>query len=107
ERLQHRWGAAFLAFQHSQPAIEPVPLCIAPEISREAFVPWFRRYKPDVVLGHFTLPIDWMESCGARVPARHGYVCLNLLFKARPSAGLDQQPRELGTRATESVIAQL
>lgn len=107
ERLQHRWGAAFLAFQHSQPGIEPVPLCLAPEISRAAFVPWFRRHRPDVVISHFTLPIDWMESCGARVPTRHGYVCLNLIFKARPSAGLDQQPRELGTRAAESVIAQL
>ena len=107
ERLQHRWGAAFLAFQHSQPGLEPVPLKIATDIRPEAFVPWFRRYKPDVVISHFTVPLDWMENCGARVPAQHGYVCLNLLFKARACAGLDQQPRELGTRAAELVIAQL
>jgi LacI family transcriptional regulator len=48
-----------------------------------------------------------MESCGARVPATHGYVCLNLLKKQRPSAGLDQQPQQLGARAVENVIAQL
>jgi len=107
ERLQHRWGAAFLAFQHSHPELEPVPLKIAPEIKPEAFVPWFRRHKPDVVLSHFTTPLDWIETCGTRVPAQCGYACLNLLFKARLAAGLDQQPRELGTRAAELVIAQL
>ena len=107
ERLQHRWGAAFLAFQHSHPDIERVPLHIAPEIREEAFTPWFRRFKPDVVISHFTAPLDWMENCGALVPAKHGYVCLNLLFKGRPSAGLDLQPGELGARATELLIAQL
>jgi LacI family transcriptional regulator len=107
ERLQHRWGAAFLAFQHSQPDIEPVPLQIVREIRHDAFEPWFRHFKPDVVISHSTVPLDWMENCGARVPEEHGYVCLNLLFKARPSAGLDLQPGELGARATELVIAQL
>lgn len=107
ERLQHRWGAAFLAFQHTHPGIEIVPLKLASSVSAAEFIPWFKQHRPDVVISHFTTPLDWMESCGARVPARHGYVCLNLLFKQRLSAGLDQQPRQLGTRATELVIAQL
>ena len=107
ERLQHHWGAAFLAFQHSQPAIESVPLHVVPEIRQEAFTSWFQHYRPDVVISHFTTPLDWMEKCGAKVPAQHGYVCLNLLAKERPSAGLDLQPCELGGRATELVIAQL
>ena len=75
--------------------------------TREDFVKWFRRYKPDVVLGHHTGAIEWMESCGARVPATHGFVCLNILMKSHPSAGLDLQPRILGARATELLIAQL
>ena len=77
------------------------------EFRRETFVPWFKRYKPDVVISHLTDPIDWMESCGARIPETHGYVCLNILKKKRPAAGLDQQPQHLGARAAESVIAQL
>jgi LacI family transcriptional regulator len=106
-RLQHRWGAAFLAFQHSNPEIERVPLQLVPEFRQQAFATWFRRFKPDVVISHFTVPIDWMENCGAQIPAKQGYVCLNLIFKTRPSAGLDQQPHELGARAVELVIAQL
>jgi LacI family transcriptional regulator len=48
-----------------------------------------------------------MEGCGAKVPATHGFVCLNVHMKSRPCAGLDLQPRILGVRAAELLIAQL
>jgi hypothetical protein len=70
-------------------------------------VKWFRRHKPDVVLGHNTAAMEWMESCGAEIPASHGFVCLNVLMKTRPCAGLDLQPRTLGARGAELLIAQL
>ncbi|MEO5957868.1 MAG: LacI family DNA-binding transcriptional regulator, partial [Opitutaceae bacterium] len=107
ERLQYRWSAAFRAFQESHPAIKSLPVLVVENFSREEFVKWFRRYKPDVVLGHHTPAIEWMESCGAEVPATHGFVCLNLIMKSQPCAGLDLQPRSLGARATELLIAQL
>lgn len=107
ERLQYRWGAAFRAFQENQPGIRVIPPLILKELTREEFLKWFRRYKPDVVLGHDTTAIDWMESSGAVLPATHGFVCLNVLRKTRPCAGLDLQPRNLGARATELLIAQL
>ncbi len=107
ERLQYRWGAAFRAFQESHPAIRAVPPLIVDTYTREDFVRWFRKFKPDVVLAHNTEALDWMESCGADVPASHGFVCLNVLMKTRPCAGLDLQPRILGARSTELLIAQL
>jgi LacI family transcriptional regulator len=107
ERLQFRWGAAFRAFQESHPAVKAVPPLIVETFKREEFTPWFRRQKPDVVLSHNSEAMDWMESCGAQIPATHGFVCLNVLMKTRPCAGLDLQPRQLGSRATEMLIAQL
>lgn len=107
ERLQYRWAAAFRAFQDSHPAIKALPPLVVDTFTREDFVKWFRRYKPDVVLSHHTAAIDWMESCGAEVPRTHGFVCLNVIMKTRPCAGLDLQPRALGARATELLIAQL
>lgn len=107
ERLQYRWGAAFRAFQESHTDIVAVPPLIVDAFTKEEFVQWFRRYKPDVVIGHNAAAIEWMESCGAQVPATHGYMCLNLHMKSRPCAGLDLQPRTLGARATELLIAQL
>ncbi|WP_414664705.1 LacI family DNA-binding transcriptional regulator [Horticoccus sp. 23ND18S-11] len=107
ERLQYRWGAAFRAFQENQAGIQVVPPLVVDTFTKEDFVKWFRKNKPDVVLGHHSIAIDWMESCGAELPATHGFVCLNVLMKTRPCAGLDLQPRTLGARSTELLIAQL
>ena len=75
--------------------------------NQDEFVRWFRKHKPDVVIGHHTTAIDWMEGCGALLPATHGFVSLNVLMKTRPCAGLDLQPRTLGARGAELLIAQL
>jgi LacI family transcriptional regulator len=107
ERLQYRWEAAFRAYQENQPGVEPVAPLIMDALTRDVFIRWFKRTKPDVVLGHNTEVIAWMEECGAKVPATHGFVCLNVLMKTQPCAGLDLQPRTLGARSAEVVIAQL
>lgn len=107
ERLQFRWGAAFRTFQEHHPEVKPVPALVVDTFDRDEFVRWFRRHKPDVVLAHNCDAIEWMEACGARVPDTHGFVCLNVWMKTRPCAGLDLQPRTLGGRAIELLIAQL
>ena len=107
ERLQYRWGAAFRAFQESHRNIRVIPPLLVDAFDRTEFLKWFRKYKPDVVVGHNTSAIEWMESCGALVPATHGFVCLNVMMTTRPCAGLDLQPRALGARSTELLIAQL
>lgn len=107
ERLQYRWGAAFRAFQESHRKVDVVPPLIVDSYSEAEFVKWFRRHRPDVVLGHHTAAIEWMERCGAQFPTTHGFVCLNVHMKSHPCAGLDLQPRTLGARGTELLIAQL
>lgn len=106
-RTQRRFSAAFRSFQESDAAIEFVPPLLTESREQAEFSAWFRRHKPDVVLSHFTDAIDWMEACGAVVPATAGFASLNVLYKTRACAGLDQQPRELGARAVELLIAQL
>ncbi|MEO6246061.1 MAG: LacI family DNA-binding transcriptional regulator [Opitutaceae bacterium] len=107
ERLQYRWGAAFRTFQENNPDPAPIPTLILNTFNQAEFSKWFRKHKPDVVLGHHTDAIGWMEECGAKLPATHGFLALNILMKTRPCAGLDLQPRILGGRATELLIAQL
>ena len=107
ERTQRRFSAAFRSFQENEAGIQTVPMLVTEDCTKAAFAAWFRRHKPDVVLSHFTDAIDWMEESGARVPATHGFVSLNVVYKTRACAGLDQQPRELGARAVELLIAQI
>lgn len=107
ERLQYRWEGAFLAIQKYLPNVTEVPALRTRNITREEFIPWFRKYKPDVVLGHYPEAIEWMRSCGARLPRTHGFVCLNMLRTVEPCAALDFQPAQIGARAAELVIGQL
>lgn len=106
-RLQHRWAAAFLAFQKLHLEEKAVPPLITDPVTEENFAPWFRVHQPDVVLGHVDLTIDWMRRAGARVPETTGFFCLNLMNATRPCAGLDQRPRQIGWKAAEIVIASL
>jgi len=41
---------------------------IRDNINRPEFSTWFRRYRPDVVIGHLTEVVPWMRACGARIP---------------------------------------
>lgn len=106
-RLQHRWAAAFLAFVQIRSGIEPLPPLIAPELGPAVFDRWFKRHRPDVVLGHRMEIVAWMKAAGARIPKTHGFCCLNISINAVPSAGIDQQPYHIGVRGIEIVISQL
>lgn len=106
-RLQHRWLAAFLAYTHLHPEMTAPPPLILPEMTAESFKRWFRKNRPDVVVGHRAEMIDWMKECGARVPETHGFCCLNVGLNATSCAGLDQRPYHVGVRAIELVISQI
>lgn len=108
DRTQRRYSSSFRSFQEGRDSpVEVVPPLLARERNQAEFAAWFRKHKPDVVLAHFTEILDWMEACGARVPETHGFVSLNVLYRTRPCSGLDQQPRQLGARGIEMLIAQL
>lgn len=107
ERLQFRWEGAFHALQKYLPRFEEVPALRAAQITRAEFEPWFKRYNPDVVLGHFPEAMTWMKACGAVLPKTHAFVCLNSLRAPDDCAALDQQTALLGARAAELVIGQL
>jgi LacI family transcriptional regulator len=106
-RLQHRWMGAFLGNLRLRPEVKRVPPLIAEPLTEAHFKRWFRRHRPDVVLGHLPQAIEWMEQCGARIPATHGFVSLNLTADFRPCAGRDLKPGLIGACAAEMLIAQL
>ena len=107
ERLQFRWEGAFLALQDHSPEIETVPVLRSRALGAKDFTAWFRRHRPDVVIGHFPEAIDWMQAAGARLPESHGFVCLNVLRTNRECTSLDLQPAQIGARAAELVVGQL
>lgn len=107
DRLQRRWEGAFDAFRRNTPEIEFVPSLTDDLIKKSNFTRWFKRYKPDLVIGHQTEAMEWMKSCGAKIPQTHGFFSLNLIMTSLPCAGFDLQPAFIGARAIDIVTAQL
>ncbi len=107
ERVLMRRSAALHAFQQRLPRSRRVPLLEAPALDREVFDSWFRRHRPDVVLAHEPEVLDFLEADDVAVPDACGFVCLNLAKTKRPCAGLDLQPRLIGARSVELLVAQL
>jgi DNA-binding LacI/PurR family transcriptional regulator len=108
ERIQYRWQAAYLAFQANERRFSRIiPTLKSDGLDSGEFTRWFKRHSPDVVLGHRTQAVEWMEAAGASVPKTHGFVCLNVLMKHIPCAGLDLQPNLVGSLALEQLVAQL
>lgn len=107
ERLQFRWEGAYLAMQKYLPDITEVPPLRCSPVTQAEFEKWFKKYQPDVVLGHLPAAKEWMLACGARIPETHAFVCLNRLRTAGDCAALEFPAEHLGARATELVIGQL
>lgn len=109
-RLHGRWVGAFLAYLNEHSELTPVPPLVvdeADELNPVNFLPWFRKQRPDVVLTHWIGALDQMKAAGADVPRTHGYLCLNLQVAPAHFSGFSLQPKKLGERAVELVIAQL
>ncbi len=109
-RLHGRWVGAYLAYLNEHPELAGVPPLVideADELSPVNFLPWFKEQRPDIVLTHWLGALDQMKAAGAEVPRTHGYICLNLQVAPAHFSGFLQQPKKLGERATELVIAQL
>ncbi|HVU36531.1 MAG TPA: LacI family DNA-binding transcriptional regulator [Opitutaceae bacterium] len=105
-RIRHRQRAAYSAWQTAHDGAEIIaPLITAGFPSPGEFGPWFRRYRPDVILSHYNEAPAWVRASMPR--ARPGFVMLNILDRTTPSAALDLQPRTIGARAVELLVGQL
>jgi LacI family transcriptional regulator len=108
DHAEGRWTAGFSTFQRQMmEGAASVPPLIVSEARESEFARWFETHRPDLVISHNTEAIEWMERCGARLPATHGFASLNLTVKTRPCAGLDFQPKDLGARAIDLIITQV
>lgn len=107
ERVDHKWSSGFLSFFRLAGRELAVPPLIAETLSREAFRRWFRAHKPDVIIGHGQIMVEWLREMRVKVPDDVGFFRINVTERSQPCAGLDLQPHLLGAVAVETVVAML
>jgi LacI family transcriptional regulator len=106
-RVKCKWSAAYHSFFRSFARDHAIPVHVEQRLSQRGFVEWFQQYRPDLVIGHVQLMVDWMADLGVRVPAEVGFFNLNITERTRACAGLDLQPQRLGAAAIETIVAML
>jgi LacI family transcriptional regulator len=107
ERVDHKWSSGFLSFFRVSGHKLAVPPLLTPQLAPRTFEPWFKKHRPDVIIGHEQAMTDWLEALGLRVPDDVGFFRLNVTERSRPCAGLDLLPQRLGATAVETVVGML
>ena len=70
DRTAHQWTNTYLGHSWRQPKIISLPILCAKEIEKSEFVSWFRKHKPDAIIGANEEIIDWIENVDRRTPPR-------------------------------------
>jgi hypothetical protein len=103
-RIGHGWSAGAHVFSVAEPDVDLQLLRLDSYREFEKFSPWFKKIRPDVVVGIQSDIPALLEKLG-RVPGKNiAYASLDVLVEERGKiAGIFQDPFYLGRRAVEYV----
>ena len=109
ERVEHHYTGGFLAEQQRSPAATRVPPHVLPdrEWSKAAFLKWFKKHRPDLVVSHHEEVLGWLGKAGVDVPEEVGFVHLNCPDNTGRIAGIYQNGLEVGAAAADFLVAML
>jgi LacI family transcriptional regulator len=99
------WSAGYFHHQQNLPARDRVPPLWLEKLSAKTFAAWFRRHRPDVVVGLGNYIPEWLDELGVRVPRDAGYVDLDRCTPDR--AGIDQRSAAIGAAAVDLLLGRL
>ena len=66
---------------------------------------WFKRYKPEVIVGHDNRIVQWLQRAGFRVPGDVGVVHLAVDDDVLDWAGIHSRRRQMGVTAVDQLVA--
>ena len=107
ERVDYKWSSGFLSFFRLTGQKLEVPPLITPKLEPKNFNAWFKKYRPDLVIGHKQEITDWLTAQKLRVPDDVGFFRINVTERSEACAGLDLLPQRLGATAVETVVGML
>lgn len=114
ERGRHMWSGSFLNFQHRNlqkknqiPILKVSRNLLKSENEKEMLLTWFKRYRPEVIIGFKDYPLTILSSCGYKVVTDFSYVTVNWDTNIPNVSGYYQNLQYIGEVATEIVAGRL
>ncbi|MFH1498453.1 MAG: LacI family DNA-binding transcriptional regulator [Verrucomicrobiota bacterium] len=72
-----RHGAFAAELEQAGKVLISLPIYAGEVGDKKAFITWFRKVKPDAVIGFHAGMLSWLNEIGVRVPGDVGFVCLH------------------------------
>jgi DNA-binding LacI/PurR family transcriptional regulator len=106
--MAHRCTAGFWAVQQYIPELDAIPvLRLRAGSGQRDLARWFRRHRPDAVLGTHSSVQEWLAAAGLEAPRDFGWVHLDWVPDFGPTAGIYGNSECTGAAAIEVVVSQL
>jgi LacI family transcriptional regulator len=107
EVTDQNWLAGFLVWQRTQPVRQRVAVHLAADFSKESFLAWFKRHKPDAIISVNPDVARWLRAASVAVPEKVGAAILDWNESYGDIAGADQNSRHVGAAAVDLLMGQL
>jgi DNA-binding LacI/PurR family transcriptional regulator len=107
ERVDRQWVASFLVEQLQFEQSVPLFVIDDAQWNYDTFRKWFNAHKPDAVIGHEEVVLEWLRKLGARVPDDVGFAHLNCADQAGQFAGIFQNGPTVGGVAVDFLIGMI
>lgn len=106
ERTANLTLAGHLAHLHTQqPKAKPIPPLLTPDWTKQTFLAWYWRHKPEVVVSVLDDALQWLKEDGVDVPGQTGYASVCCL--AEETSGIYQHFEEIGGAAVNQLVTQM
>jgi LacI family transcriptional regulator len=100
--------STFLLLQHGLPRAQRVPVETPEEWNEQNFMTWFKRHRPDAIIGVVRPVRDWLARAGVQCPRDVGLVLLDWDEEAKEEfAAVDQNASAVGAAAVDIVLGQM
>lgn len=104
ERTNNLISAAYLAHQ-SQQRNAPIPPLLPVEWTKDVFMKWYHRHKPDAVVSALDDVVRWLRNDRVPVPEKVGFASICVLKPK--SSGIHQHFEAIGAAAVNLLVSQL
>lgn len=102
-QVNHLWIAGVIVAQRRMPHLH-LPVFEPKAWTQSAFVKWYRRERPEVVIGLWTETWEWIKALGKRIPEEVGFFHLDC-SENDPCAGMYQNTPLQARAAVETLIS--
>lgn len=107
DRVDNNWQAGYMIAQQALPTRDRLPPLLLEQWDQGAFLAWFKRHEPDVIITKFEELIAAVKNAKRRVPRDLGIVFLTAAEPGGERSGVYENPVQVGAAAVDYLIGMI